>query len=84
MDREELNLKQKHVLSALVAAMLFVFILIAVQTLDWGLIEMTGGFFIVGLAGIPYEKWVKFVLPLFFATTAIGFAAMATAVVIAY
>jgi uncharacterized ion transporter superfamily protein YfcC len=52
VDRAELSLKKKHVLIVLVAAMLFAFILYAVQKLGWGLIEMTGGFFIVGLATI--------------------------------
>jgi uncharacterized ion transporter superfamily protein YfcC len=38
----------------------------------------------LGLAGIPYEKWVKFVLPLFLITTLLGFVAMAVAVGISY
>jgi uncharacterized ion transporter superfamily protein YfcC len=40
------------VLIALTSAILFAMILFAVQSMGWGLIEMTGGFFTVGLVTI--------------------------------
>ncbi len=46
------KLERKHVLVALTSAVLFAMILFAVQTMGWGLIEMTGGFFTVGLVTI--------------------------------
>jgi len=46
------KLERKHILIVLVAGLLFAVILFAVQTLGWGLIEMTGGFFLVGIATI--------------------------------
>lgn len=42
----------RHYLIALTALVLFGLILYAVQTMGWGLIEMTGGFFTVGLLTI--------------------------------
>ena len=48
----ELKLEQKHILIVVVASVLFATILYAVQTMGWGLIEMTGGFFLVGVATI--------------------------------
>lgn len=45
-------LERKHILIALTSAILFALILFAVQTMGWGLIEMTGGFFTVGLLTI--------------------------------
>ncbi|MCC5929210.1 MAG: YfcC family protein [Cyclobacteriaceae bacterium] len=42
----------KHIGIALSAFVLFSMILYAVQTMGWGLIEMTGGFFIVGVCTI--------------------------------
>jgi uncharacterized ion transporter superfamily protein YfcC len=38
----------------------------------------------LGLAGVPYEKWFRFILPLFLVLMMIGFAAMSVAVIIAY
>lgn len=52
VNMEGLSLERKHILIVLVAGILFAFILFAIQKLDWGLIEMTGGFFLVGLATI--------------------------------
>lgn len=46
------KLERKHILIVLVAGILFATILFAVQKLGWGLIEMTGGFFLVGIATI--------------------------------
>jgi uncharacterized ion transporter superfamily protein YfcC len=43
---------KKHIWIALTAAVFFGAILYAVQTMGWGLIEMTGGFFAVGLLTI--------------------------------
>ncbi len=45
-------LNKKHIWIALTAAVFFGAILYAVQTMGWGLIEMTGGFFAVGLLTI--------------------------------
>lgn len=49
---EKLPLKRMHVLIMITAFVLFAAILYAVQTMGWGLIEMTGGFFTVGLVTI--------------------------------
>lgn len=43
---------KKHVGIAVSALVLFAMILFAVQTMGWGLIEMTGGFFAVGVCTI--------------------------------
>jgi len=48
----ELKLEKKHVLIVITATLLFAIILYAVQTMGWGLIEMTGGFFVVGVVTI--------------------------------
>jgi uncharacterized ion transporter superfamily protein YfcC len=42
----------KHIGIAISALVLFALILFAVQTIGWGLIEMTGGFFAVGICTI--------------------------------
>lgn len=52
VEMDGLRLERKHILIVLVAAILFAMILFAVQTMGWGLIEMTGGFFLVGIATI--------------------------------
>jgi len=49
---ENLQLQNKHIWIAVTAFTLFAAILFAVQTMGWGLIEMTGGFFTVGLITI--------------------------------
>jgi uncharacterized ion transporter superfamily protein YfcC len=49
-------LSKKHVLIALTAFVLFAAILYAVQTMGWGLVEMTGGFFTVGLCTILISR----------------------------
>jgi uncharacterized ion transporter superfamily protein YfcC len=49
---EEQSITRKHILILLMSGVLFVLILYAVQTMGWGLIEMTGGFFTVGLLTI--------------------------------
>lgn len=49
-------LSKKHVLIAITAFVLFAAILFAVQTMGWGLVEMTGGFFTVGLCTILISK----------------------------
>ncbi len=46
------KLERKHILIMLTAALLFGLILYAVQSMGWGLLEMTGGFFIVGVVTI--------------------------------
>lgn len=38
----------------------------------------------LGLAGIPYEKWFRFILPLFLVLILVGFVAMSVAVIIVY
>ncbi len=43
---------KRHIWIGITAVTLFALILYAVQTMGWGLIEMTGGFFTVGLATI--------------------------------
>ncbi len=43
---------RKHIGIAITAFVLFAMILFAVQTMGWGLIEMTGGFFAVGICTI--------------------------------
>lgn len=43
---------KKHIWIAFSSVVLFGLILFAVQTMGWGLIEMTGGFFTVGLCAI--------------------------------
>lgn len=42
----------RHILIIIVSLTLFALILYAVQTMGWGLIEMSGGFFMVGLCTI--------------------------------
>lgn len=42
----------RHMMIIITALVLFALILYAVQTMGWGLIEMTGGFFMVGLCTI--------------------------------
>ena len=49
---EHTKLERKHILIMITAAILFALILFAVQTMGWGIIEMTGGFFAVGLITI--------------------------------
>jgi uncharacterized ion transporter superfamily protein YfcC len=49
---QNLQLTNKHIWIAVTAFTLFGAILFAVQTMGWGLIEMTGGFFTVGLLTI--------------------------------
>jgi uncharacterized ion transporter superfamily protein YfcC len=49
---EKSNLERKHYLIIANAIILFSLILYAVQTMGWGLIEMTGGFFMLGLTTI--------------------------------
>ncbi|MCO5262070.1 MAG: AbgT family transporter [Lentimicrobium sp.] len=49
-------LSKKHVMIALTAFILFAAILFAVQTMGWGLVEMTGGFFTVGLCTILISR----------------------------
>lgn len=49
---EQQAITKKHILILSMAGILFVMILYAVQTMGWGLIEMTGGFFTVGLLTI--------------------------------
>jgi uncharacterized ion transporter superfamily protein YfcC len=49
---KDLQLNNKHIWIAVTAITLFGTILFAVQTMGWGLIEMTGGFFTVGLLTI--------------------------------
>ena len=46
------GLERKHILIAISSFILFGMILFAVQTMGWGLVEMTGGFFTVGLCTI--------------------------------
>lgn len=49
---EDKPITKRHILIVVVALLLFGLILYAVQTMGWGLIEMTGGFFAVGLCTI--------------------------------
>lgn len=49
-------LTKKHIFIALTAFVLFAAILFAVQTMGWGLVEMTGGFFMVGLCTILISR----------------------------
>jgi len=49
-------LSKKHVYVAITAFVLFAAILFAVQTMGWGLVEMTGGFFTVGLCTILISR----------------------------
>jgi uncharacterized ion transporter superfamily protein YfcC len=51
-EQEKEVFHRKHLLIVITAAVLFAMILYAVQTMGWGLIEMTGGFFTVGLLTI--------------------------------
>jgi uncharacterized ion transporter superfamily protein YfcC len=46
------KIERKHILIITSALILFGLILYAVQTMGWGLVEMTGGFFTVGLITI--------------------------------
>jgi uncharacterized ion transporter superfamily protein YfcC len=50
------TLSRKHILIAIAAFVLFAAILFAVQTMGWGLVEMTGGFFTVGLCTILISR----------------------------
>jgi uncharacterized ion transporter superfamily protein YfcC len=50
------SLSKKHILIAITAFVLFAAILFAVQTMGWGLVEMTGGFFTVGLCTILISR----------------------------
>lgn len=52
LEGNETKMKRKHLWIAGVAAGMFAAILYAVQTMGWGPIEMTGGFFIVGVLTI--------------------------------
>jgi uncharacterized ion transporter superfamily protein YfcC len=52
VEMDNHRVQKKHISIVLVAAFLFGLILYAVQKLGWGIIEMTGGFFIVGVATI--------------------------------
>ena len=47
-----MKVERKHVLIFLISGILFAVILLSVQKLGWGLIEMTGGFFLVGIVTI--------------------------------
>lgn len=49
-------LSRRHLFIALTAIILFAAILFAVQTMGWGLIEMSGGFFTVGLCTILISR----------------------------
>ena len=49
---ESIPLTNKHIWIVVTAVILFGLILFAVQTMGWGLIEMTGGFFLVGVCTI--------------------------------
>lgn len=49
---EKQKLETKHILILLVALVLFATILFGIQTMGWGLMEMSGGFFLVGLCTI--------------------------------
>jgi uncharacterized ion transporter superfamily protein YfcC len=49
-------LTRRHILIAITAFVLFAAILFAVQTMGWGLIEMSGGFFTVGLCTILISR----------------------------
>lgn len=51
-DLESTPLTKKHIWIMITAVLLFGLILYAVQTMGWGLIEMTGGFFLVGVLTI--------------------------------
>jgi len=48
----KVRLERKHKYIVLVALLLFAVIIYAVQTLGWGLIEMSGGFLVVGVMTI--------------------------------
>lgn len=61
MHRDEFKLhkekiERKHILIILSALILFALILYAVQTMGWGLVEMSGGFFTVGLFTILISR----------------------------
>jgi len=49
-------LTRRHIFIAITAFILFAAVLFAVQTMGWGLIEMTGGFFTVGLCTILISR----------------------------
>lgn len=51
-ELESVPLKKQHIWILITAIGLFSLILFAVQTMGWGLIEMTGGFFLVGVCTI--------------------------------
>lgn len=50
------SITKKHIFIAITAFVLFAAILFAVQTMGWGLIEMTGGFFMVGFCTILISR----------------------------
>ena len=52
MELVDMPLTRRHIWIALTSFLLFGLILYAVQTMNWGLIEMTGGFFTVGFLTI--------------------------------
>lgn len=54
--RHDIQIMTKHIWIAVIALFLFGAILFAVQTMGWGLIEMTGGFFTVGVITILLGK----------------------------
>ncbi len=49
------KINRKHILIGFSSFILFGMILYAVQTMDWGLIEMTGGFFYCWPRNYPYQ-----------------------------
>ena len=53
---KDIPLTKKHIMIAFTALVLFGAILFAVQTMGWGLIEMSGGFFTVGLCTILISR----------------------------
>jgi len=48
----KVNLEKKHLLIALVAVVILALVIYAVQTMEWGLFEMSGGFLAVGFCSI--------------------------------
>jgi uncharacterized ion transporter superfamily protein YfcC len=50
------GLTRRHIMIAITAFVLFASILFAVQTMGWGLVEMSGGFFTVGLCTILISR----------------------------
>lgn len=53
---EDKPFERKHLYIILSSVLLFGTILYGVQAMSWGLVEMSGGFFIVGLAAILFGK----------------------------